>query len=102
MRDRFLREDVMGIDCGENKDIEVIWRVGLTGSGRATTNVKGIPTTESSFFAPGPAADLEGRELTEVFEVTSCCRTWSRAEIRIGAITFNPPIAERKDLMPVR
>ncbi len=101
MRDRFLREDVLGTDCDDNKDLEVIWRVGPTGSGRATTSVKGKPTTESTFMAPGPAADLEGRQLTAVFEVTSCCDTAARAEILIGAITLRPPITERKNLTPV-
>ena len=100
MRERFLREDVSGIDCEDNKDLEVIWRVGATGSGRATSNVKGKPTNESSFMTGRAASDFAGEALKAEFEVTSCCDTVATAEIDIAAVTFRPAVNERKRLAP--
>jgi hypothetical protein len=98
MRERILREDVMGIDCNDNKKIEVIWDIGQTGSGRATSNVKGTPISESSYMSAGHASDLDGKQLTAVFAVTSCCETKAGAEIKIAKVTFRPPITDEKNL----
>jgi len=98
MRERVLREDVAGMDCASNKDLEVVWDIGPTGSGRATSNIKGKPISESSFMARESASDFQGRDLDAQFDVTSCCDTKSSAEIKIAALTFRPPIKQQKNL----